>query len=169
MRTELCPNRLHTMTPRNQERRAVVAIAGVMLAVATAGVVAALAADTKTSGKPEELRMWMAVGERRFPVTLADTAAARAFGALLPLTLDMRDLNDNEKHVRLPQALPTNPSRPQTIRNGDIMLYGSDTLVVFYLTFDSQYTYTRIGSVVDPAGLRQALGPRDVRLLFSKN
>lgn len=60
--------------------------------------------------------------------------AARAFAAQLPLTLDMADLNGNEKHVELPKALPVSASRPGAIRQGDLMLYGSTTLVVFYLT-----------------------------------
>ena len=117
--------------------------------------------------RQEESRMWMTVGERRFAVTLADNAAARAFAAQLPLTLDMSELNGNEKHGQLPKALPANPSRPGTIRNGDLMLYGSDTLVVFYLTFDSSYSYTRLGRVDDPDGLSQALGPRGIRVMFS--
>ena len=100
--------------------------------------------------QPEESRMWMTVGERRFAITLADTEAARAFAAMLPLTIDMADLNSNEKHADLPRALPTNATRPGTIRNGDLMLYGSRTLVVFYLTFDSSYSYTRLGRVDDP-------------------
>ena len=39
----------------------------------------------------EESRMWMTVSERRFAITLADTEAARAFAAMLPLTIDMAD------------------------------------------------------------------------------
>ncbi|MGT2455313.1 cyclophilin-like fold protein [Cupriavidus basilensis] len=121
------------------------------------------------SVKQEESRMWMTVGERRFAITLTDNAAARAFAAKLPLTLDMSELNGNEKHASLPKALPANESRPGTIRNGDLMLYGTQTLVVFYLTFDSSYAYTRLGRVDDPAGLAQALGRRDARVVFSKN
>lgn len=112
--------------------------------------------------------MWMTVGEQRFAITLADNEAARAFAAHFPLTLEMDDLNDNEKHVRLPKAMPTNASRPGTIRNGDLMLYGTQTLVLFYLTFDSAYSYTRLGRVDDPAGLAQALGARSARVTFSK-
>lgn len=119
--------------------------------------------------QPEEPRMWMTVGERRFAITLADTEAARSWAAMLPLTLDMPDLNRNEKHVQLPRALPTATTRPGTIRNGDIMLYGSQTLVVFYLTFDSAYAYTRLGRVDDPAGLAQALGSGTARITFSQN
>ncbi len=112
--------------------------------------------------------MWMTVGERRFAITLTDNPAARAFVAQLPLTLDMSELNGNEKHGELPKALSVNASRPGTIRNGDLMLYGSNTLVVFYVTFNSSYSYTRLGRVDDPDGLSQALGPRDVRIAFSK-
>ncbi len=113
--------------------------------------------------------MWMSVGERRFAITLADNAAARAFSAQLPLTLNMAELNGNEKYASLPKALPAKASRPGTIRDGDLMLYGADTLVVFYLTFDSSYSYTRLGRIDDPAGLAAALGKRDVRIVFSKD
>lgn len=130
--------------------------------IANSGAFAVLTSNAKES------RMWMTIGERRFAVTLADTDAARAFAARLPLTLDMTDLNGNEKKFDLPTALPANPSRPGTIRNGDIMLYGTNTVVVFYLTFDSPYSYTRLGRVDDAAGLAQALGERSVRVLFSR-
>lgn len=126
-------------------------------------------AAAAATAQPEESRMWMTVGDRRFAITLADTEAARAFSAMLPLSIDMADLNSNEKHADLPKSLPTNASRPGTIRNGDLMLYGSRTLVVFYLTFDSSYSYTRLGRVDDPAGLAQALGRGGVRIAFSKN
>lgn len=113
--------------------------------------------------------MWMTIGERRFAITPANNEAARAFAALLPLTLDMPDLNGNEKHVELPKALPANASRPGTIHAGDLMLYGSRTLVLFYLTFDSTYSYTRLGHVDDAAGLAQALGQHASRITFSRN
>ncbi|MCU4121121.1 cyclophilin-like fold protein [Variovorax sp. N23] len=109
----------------------------------------------------------MTVGERRFAVTLADNAAANAFAARLPLTLDMAELNGNEKHADLPKPLPANATRPGTIRNGDLMLYGTKTVVVFYSTFDSSYSYTYLGRVDDPAGLAQALGRRGARVEFS--
>jgi quercetin dioxygenase-like cupin family protein len=115
----------------------------------------------------EKSHMQMTVGEHRFAVRLADNAAARALAAQLPLTLEMSELNGNEKHAKLPKALPAHASRPGTIRAGDIMLYGTDTLVVFYATFDSSYSYTRLGRVKDPAKLAEALGDGGVRVMFS--
>ena len=112
--------------------------------------------------------MWMTVGDRRFAITLSDNATARAFAAQLPLTLEMSDLNGNEKHAQLPRALPKDESRPGTIRNGDLMLYGADTFVVFYLTFKSSYSYTRLGRVDDPDDLAKVLGRGTVRVEFSK-
>lgn len=133
-------------------------------------VAVAVAQDAVTaSADPEEARMWMTVGERRFAVTLADTDAARAFAAQLPLTLDMTELNGNEKHTELPAALPTDATRPGAIHNGDLMLYGASTLVVFYEAFRSSYSYTRIGRVDDPDGLSQAFGRREVRIAFTRD
>lgn len=136
---------------------------------AQSGVSAAPTAAAAVTAQPEESRMWMTVGERRFAITLADTEAARAFAAMSPLSIDMPDFNSNEKHAQLPRALPTSTIRPGTIRNGDIMLYGSQTLVVFYLTFNSSYSYTRLGRVDDPADLARVLGRGTARITFSKD
>jgi hypothetical protein len=125
--------------------------------------------STTETMEQEESRMWMTVGERRFAVTLSDNDAARAFAAQLPLTLEMSELNGNEKHAELPKALPADASRPGTIRNGDLMLYGTETLVVFYSTFQSSYSYTRLGRVDDPSDLPTALGRRSVQVVFSKD
>jgi hypothetical protein len=124
-------------------------------------------AAVRVAGKTKESIMWMTINERRFAITLADNGAARAIAAQLPLTLDMEELNGNEKHARLPTALPQKASRPGTIRHGDLMLYGTDTLVVFYATFNSVYAYTRLGRVDDPTGLAQAVGAQSVRITFS--
>lgn len=116
---------------------------------------------------PVAQRAWMTVGQRRFAITLADTTSARAFAAAMPLSLDMAELNGNEKHADLVLPLPVSPSVPGTIRNGDLLLYGAKTVVVFYATLDSRYTYTRLGRVDDPTALAQALGNQGARVTFS--
>jgi len=117
----------------------------------------------------KEDRMWMTIGEQRFAINLDDSETSRALEQLLPLTLDMSELNANEKYASLPQRLPTRAVRPGTIRNGDLMLYGTDTLVIFYQTFESTYSYTRIGRIDSPDELAEALGRGDVTIHFSVN
>lgn len=103
-----------------------------------------------------------------FAVTLEDNEAARAFAARLPLTLDMSELNGNEKYFYLDGSLPTASYRPGAIRTGDLMLYGSSCVVLFYQTFTSGYSYTRLGRVTNPEGLAAALGSGSVRVSFTK-
>ncbi|WP_207886151.1 cyclophilin-like fold protein [Pseudomonas sp. 30_B] len=117
--------------------------------------------------KPKEERMWMTVGDKRFAITLDDSETARAFAQLLPLTLDMTELNANEKYASLPQRLPARSVRLGTIRNGDLMLYGNDTLVIFYQTFESTYAYTHLGRVDSPDQLVETLGKGNVSVHFS--
>jgi hypothetical protein len=111
--------------------------------------------------------MWMTVGTQRFSVIVENNPTARGFVQLLPVTLDMTELNGNEKYARLPRSLPTNPARPGTIQTGDVLLYGNDTLVVFYETFHSSYSYTRIGRITESAGLAKALEAGNQRIVFS--
>lgn len=47
------------------------------------------------------------------------------------------------------------------------MLYGSDTLVVFYKTFPSSFSYTRIGRIVEVDELAEALGAGSQRIAFT--
>lgn len=106
------------------------------------------------------------VGSQTFTATLLDNNSAKAFKEMLPLTLNMIELNNNEKYYDLPNSLPTNSSNPQTIKNGDLMLYGSKTLVLFYKNFSTSYSYTRLGKVDDVTGLATALGSGNVTVTF---
>jgi hypothetical protein len=115
----------------------------------------------------EQAQMWMTVNTQRFAVTLEDSATVHAFVQLLPFTLEMAELNGNEKHAKLPRSLPTAAERLGSIRAGDVLLYGDDTLVVFYETFRSGYSYTRIGRIEETVGLGATLGPGSRRVTFS--
>ncbi len=93
-----------------------------------------------------------------FAATLADTDAARALVDLLPMTLRMDELNGNEKYHYLDTSLPTASSSPGRIEAGDLMLYGSSCVVLFYESFSTGYRYTRLGSIDDASGLERAVG-----------
>lgn len=111
-------------------------------------------------------KLKITVGSASFDATLEDNAAAAAFKALLPLTIGMSEMNGNEKYYYLPGSLPAAASRPGTIRTGDLMLYGSSCVVLFYQTFSTVYSYSRLGRVDNPSGLAAALGSGSVTVAF---
>lgn len=110
--------------------------------------------------------MKLTIGNKAFTATLYDTAAAQAFAKLLPLTLDMSELNGNEKYNYMPTTLPTDAERVGNIEAGDIMLYGNSCIVLFYKSFSTPYSYTKIGKIDDVTGLQQAVGNGSVTVTF---
>ena len=108
------------------------------------------------------------IGSKTFSATLADSEIGEAFAALLPLSVTMNELNGNEKYHYLSSSLPTAAYRPGIIHAGDLMLYGNNCVVLFYKTFNSGYSYTRIGALDDPSGLSDALGNGNVSVRFEK-
>lgn len=122
--------------------------------------------ETNNNTNPTGSKMRVKIGNKTFTAILYDNQAATAFRSLLPLTVNMIELNDNEKYVDLPRNLPTNAANPGTIQNGDLMLYGSSTLVLFYKTFSTSYNYTKLGRIDDVTGLVAALGTGNVSITF---
>lgn len=120
--------------------------------------------ESKICGKG---RMYMArivVGNRTYFLQLEDNETARAFSALFPLTLEMTELNGNEKYHNLLGPLPCAPEIVNHISAGDVMLFGDRCVVVFYKSFATPYTYTRLGHIVDPQLLSEAVGEGSVQV-----
>lgn len=107
-------------------------------------------------------------GGKSFTAYLYGNETAKAFAEMLPMTLDMSELNGNEKYFYLSDDLPASAERPDKINSGDIMLYGSGCVVLFYDTFSTSYSYTRIGYMEDAAGLAAALGKGEAEVSFEK-
>ncbi len=108
----------------------------------------------------------MTIGEEEFSIALADNDTARAFMERLPMTLDMSELNGNEKYFYLDESLPSAARNPGQISTGDLMLYGDSCVVLFYKDFQTSYSYTRLGKVQDASGLADAVGKSDVTVTF---
>jgi hypothetical protein len=110
-------------------------------------------------------KMKIKIGSNIFIATLYDNPTVAAFKSLLPLTVDMVELNGNEKYFDLSSSLPINTSNPG-IQAGDLMIYGSSTLVLFYKSFSTSYSYTRLGKIDDVRGLAAAVGSGSVTVMF---
>lgn len=123
--------------------------------------------QTTTTSKTEEEKMVTAtVNGETFTITLNQSQAAQEFLNLLPLTLDMRDVNGNEKYAVLNQTFTNDDEKAGTIHAGDLKLWSGDGLVLFYDDFPSSYQYTDLGTMSDSQGLAEAFGAGDVTITF---
>ena len=91
--------------------------------------------------------MKILIDGNEYIVNLENNETARKFVDMLPQELNMSELNGNEKYVYLDVTLPTNAYNPKRISAGDVMLFGNNCLVIFYKSFDTSYSYTKIGHI----------------------
>lgn len=122
--------------------------------------------NSNGSTNTDTMKLKVTIGSSVFFGTLQDNSTTTAFKAMLPMTLNMMELNRNEKYAELSRDLPTNASNPGTIKTGDLMFYGSNTLVLFYKTFSTSYSYTKLGRIDDVKGLADAVGSGNVTVIF---
>ena len=104
------------------------------------------------------------VDGKKYNVKVEENKTAQSLVNMLPLELNMSELNGNEKYIYLDKTLPTNSYSPKHIEVGDMMLYGNDCLVVFYKSFDTPYSYTKIGHIENFVNL----GTKDVVVKFER-
>ena len=123
--------------------------------------------ESRTEEQEEEmLKLQVTAGGKEFSALLYDSETTRALLKNKPMTLEMNELNGNEKYFDLPVSLPAEARNPHSIRAGDLMLYGGSCLVLFYESFSTSYEYTPLGFLEDPAGLGEALGSGSAEVSF---
>ena len=95
----------------------------------------------------ETMKMNLIIGSDTYEVILEDNETVKELLNMLPIEMEMQELNGNEKYYYLDKALKTNKSVPSEISKGDIYLYGDNCLVLFYQSFTTSFSYTKIGHV----------------------
>ena len=111
---------------------------------------------------------YLLIGDKKFPFTLEDNETANELKEKLSIRLKMSGSVSHEKYYTFSDTFKTNSYTPGTIQTGDILLYKDDCLVLFYETFSSSYSYTRLGKVTSTDGLKEALGSGDVTVSWCK-
>lgn len=111
--------------------------------------------------------MTIKIGEKESKVILVDNETTRELFKKLPLTITMLELNGNEKFYNFDSKFPSEPTTVGKIEKGDIMLYGDNCLVLFYQTFDTSYSYTRIGKIED-VSILDNIGNASVTVTLNK-
>lgn len=110
----------------------------------------------------------ISVGEKTFSARLEDNPTARAFAEMLPLEIDMTELHGNEKYFYLDRDLPSDSVSVGQIHAGDLMLFGSNCLVLFYKDFPTSYSYTRLGKLENFSELDKILGAGNILIKFEE-
>lgn len=87
------------------------------------------------------------INDKTYILKLESNKAVDDFINLLPQKFTMNDLNGNEKYVYMDRSFTTNSYNPNHIDKGDVMLFGDNCLVIFYKSFDTNYSYTKLGHI----------------------
>ena len=108
------------------------------------------------------------INGKNFSATLEDNPTAKKFAEMFPLECDMTELNGNEKYFYLDEDLPNAAVNVKQIHAGDLMLFGSNCVVLFYKDFTTGYSYTRLGKLDNPTDLEKILGAGNVHVKFTE-
>ena len=114
----------------------------------------------------DNMRVKAIINDKEYVIVLEKNETAIDFTKLLPLDIDMSELNGNEKYYYLDKNITSNPINVNRIMTGDIMLYGDNCLVLFYKGFNTKYSYTRIGHIEDVKGLVSSVGKGKINVKF---
>ena len=125
-----------------------------------------IGSDNMMNNQNEEIKINLIVNNKTYSATLENNETTRELTTMFPMTLNMSEMNSNEKYNYLDTALTTNSSRPNRINAGDIKLYGNDCLVVFYKSFNTVYSYTDLGRVDNVNDFVSELGSGSVTITF---
>ncbi len=100
-----------------------------------------------TANTEVDKNMKVIINNNEYEVKLENNETVNDLLKILPLDIEMKELNGNEKYFYLDENLTSKPVVPEYINSGDIMLYGDNCLVVFYESFKTNYSYTKIGHI----------------------
>jgi hypothetical protein len=103
-------------------------------------------------------RMQIEINNKIYSVVLENNITADALRQRLPMTLNMEDLNGNEKYTYLTEPLPEMPQPMDLLQMGDVLLWGNDCLVIFYNNASTIYQYTKIGHIENAEDLAITVG-----------
>ena len=121
-----------------------------------------------TISNVKDVKMNITVNNTTFTATLEDNDTTKALIKQLPLTVDMSDLNGNEKYKNLESNLRADESSyPGTINEGDLMIYSDNCLVLFYKTFNTSYSYVKLGHIDNTVGFTKTIDSGSVKVTFS--
>ena len=104
--------------------------------------------NANTNTKEEENVMKININSEKYIINVENEALMEEIYNALPETFTMNELNGNEKYYYLNSTMKNaNSEAVGQVQKGDVMLFGSDCLVIFYDSFETEFRYTKIGHI----------------------
>ena len=104
--------------------------------------------NANTNTKKEENVMKINIGYEKYVINVENETLMEELFNSLPQTFTMTELNGNEKYYYLNSNMKNaNSEAVGQVQKGDVMLFGSDCLVIFYDSFETEFRYTKIGHI----------------------
>ena len=122
---------------------------------------------TNNETQTTEMKANIRINGKTFTATLEDNEAAKELYEIIKtdgLTVEMSDYSGFEKVGALGHTLTSN-DKQTTTEAGDIVLYQSNQIVMFYGS--NSWSYTKLGKIDDLSGWEEALGSGDITAEFS--
>ena len=96
----------------------------------------------------EENVMKININNEEYVINVENETLMEELFNSLPQTFNMTELNGNEKYYYLNSNMKNaNSEAVGQVQKGDVMLFGSDCLVIFYDSFETEFRYTKIGHI----------------------
>ena len=116
-----------------------------------------------------EDKYFIKINDHEYLFELENTEFANQIKSKLPFTVKMKNLNGNEVYHEFNENFKKDEKSINTINTGDIYLYQSNCLVLFYKSFSTSYKYTEIGKLKEPIQLENVIGSGDVVVYWCLN
>ena len=96
----------------------------------------------------EENVMKININNEEYVINVENETLMEELFNSLPEKFTMTELNGNEKYYYLNSNMKNaNSVTVGQVQKGDVMLFGSDCLVIFYDSFETEFRYTKIGHI----------------------
>ena len=123
---------------------------------------------TNILGDDQDDQYYIKIKNKEYQIKLESSETANQIKSKFPLTISMNNLNGNEVYYFFNgQSFPTNEQSVGIINQGDIYLYQTNCLVLFFKTFTTNTNlYTKIGKVINPEGLDTSTDTGNVEVMW---
>ena len=113
----------------------------------------------------EENVMKININNEEYVINVENETLMEELFNSLPEKFTMTELNGNEKYYYLNSNMKNaNSEAVGQVQKGDVMLFGSDCLVIFYDSFETEFRYTILGHLCD----KEYLGKGNVDVSITK-